>query len=240
MLGIIIAMETECKELVKSSFKDIYIHSIHGHKFYVVKTISGDTAIVTFSGIGKSNAAATTALLINSFNVTACLNIGSAGIFNSLEIFDVLIIDKMKYLDVDLTAFGYEKGQIPKSPQFFSCDQNLIEISNNLLKASNYESMLGNCMTSDTFINKKNRSKFDFADVIVPTVIDMESASIAQICLKMKAPLISIKIGIDKLDSPIENEIQFNENLSRIQLMIDDIASNLINAITFKMKSQQK
>ncbi|MGL4950586.1 MAG: 5'-methylthioadenosine/S-adenosylhomocysteine nucleosidase [Mycoplasma sp.] len=236
MLGVVIAMETETVNLVKSGFDDIFIHSIHGHKFYVVKTLSGETAVITFSGIGKTNAALSTALLINSFNIKSCLNIGSAGIVNSLEIFDILIVDKVKYIDVDVTAFGYEKGQVPKMPASFQTNANLNEVARNLLKASNYNIFLGNCLTSDSFINMKNINNFEIEKTLVPTVLEMECAAIAQTCHNLKVPFVSIKVGIDKLYSPIENEDQFKTNLSKVQLQIDDIAVNLINALSFKSK----
>ncbi|MGL4948049.1 MAG: 5'-methylthioadenosine/S-adenosylhomocysteine nucleosidase [Mycoplasma sp.] len=238
MLGIIIAMETECLNLVKTCFKDTFIHSIQGNKFYVVKTVSGETAVITFCGIGKVNAAAITSLMINSFNISSCLNIGSAGIVDGIDVLDVLIVDKTYYSDVDVTAFGYEMGQVPKMPKKYETNNNLNQLATELLNVSDYKIFLGNCLTSDSFINMGNISKYNIEKTSTPTVIDMECAAIAQTCLLFKVPLLSVKIGIDKLYSPNKNEDQFNSNLGKVQLIIDDITSNLINALTFKLKTQ--
>ena len=55
-------------------------------------------------------------LLLNNFKPDVVLNTGSAGGFlESLEVGTVVISDEVRHHDVDVTAFGYELGQVPGS-----------------------------------------------------------------------------------------------------------------------------
>ena len=49
------------------------------------------------------------------------LNTGSAGgVAKGLKVGDIVISDETRYHDADVTAFGYEKGQLPANPAGFS------------------------------------------------------------------------------------------------------------------------
>src|SRR5690606_22914425 len=67
------------------------------------------------SGIGKVNAAMSTAILLERFKPDYVINTGSAGGFNpDLNVGDVVISTEVRHHDVDVTAFGYEYGQVPQ------------------------------------------------------------------------------------------------------------------------------
>ena len=68
--------------------------------------------IVTRSGIGKVNAAVTTTVLINHFRVDKIIFTGVAGAASRPIPSDVVISTGLVQHDVDLTAFGYEKGHM--------------------------------------------------------------------------------------------------------------------------------
>lgn len=199
MLGIIIALPTECETLLKVQFKDVFIHTIQHQKYYVIKTLSGSLAVLAFCGVGRANAASITTLMISSFNIKACFNIGSVGVIDGFEVQQLLLIDKTLYCDVDATAFGYAQNQIPKMPTLYETDNQLNEILTQILTATGLVFKLGTCHTADSFLNSNNFSRYFIEKTITPSCVDMECAAIAQTCYLLKVPFCAVKIGVDKL-----------------------------------------
>lgn len=69
--------------------------------------------MVARSGVGKVNAAITTYVLINQFDVSSIIFTGIAGAASpKLNVADVVISTALVQHDVDLTAFGAPKGQL--------------------------------------------------------------------------------------------------------------------------------
>ena len=61
-----------------------------------------------------------TTLLIQQFKPDMIINTGSAGGLDpNLNVGDVIISTDVRHHDVDVTAFGYEKGQLPANPAAF-------------------------------------------------------------------------------------------------------------------------
>ncbi|MGK7318012.1 5'-methylthioadenosine/S-adenosylhomocysteine nucleosidase, partial [Salmonella enterica] len=54
-------------------------------------------------------------------------NTGSAGgLAPTLKVGDIVVSDEARYHDADVTAFGYEYGQLPGCPAGFKADDKLI------------------------------------------------------------------------------------------------------------------
>ncbi|MGL4951094.1 MAG: 5'-methylthioadenosine/S-adenosylhomocysteine nucleosidase [Mycoplasma sp.] len=225
MIGIIIAMETEVSNILKE--RDFNILNLNGYNFY--KSKDNDVVIV-FSGIGKVNATIATIELIRNCNVKKIINIGSAGIYNNLNVLETSIVEKTKYGDVDVTAFGYEMGQVPKMLPEYETDKTMNEKIKKVLEENNIKVFNSYCYTTDSFINSNNINKYNITEKDT-TIIEMECAAIAQTAFKRDISFSAIKIGIDKLWEPLNNEIQFNDNLKTIQKTIDEIIKIIIDKI---------
>ena len=131
--GIIAAMQEEMQEIQKL-MKNISNKEIYGLNFIEGK-ISDKTIILVEAGVGKVNAARTTQILIDKFDIDAVINIGSAGAANDkLNIGDIVIGKKLVQHDFDITAFGHPKGYISNAGQYFSSDRKLIEKMENAIK----------------------------------------------------------------------------------------------------------
>ena len=85
--------------------------------------------ILTRSGIGKVAASVATSLLLENsprlrhqHQLRRRFRPGSA-------IGDVVIASEMRFHDVDVTAFGYEMGQMAQQPAAFPCDDKLIALA---------------------------------------------------------------------------------------------------------------
>ena len=86
--------------------------------------------ILTLSGIGKVAAAVATTLLLERFSPDCVINTGSAGGFDpALNVGDLVISSEVRHHDVDVTAFGYELGQVPRMPAAFVADPHLVKLA---------------------------------------------------------------------------------------------------------------
>src|SRR5690554_4860351 len=76
---------------------------------------------IVISGIGKTNASAATSYALTKYPIIDhILNIGFAGGTRPYHVGDVVAVNEACYHDVDLTMFGYEKGQDRKSTRLNS------------------------------------------------------------------------------------------------------------------------
>ena len=112
-VGIIVAMDEE-REAIINIMKDIKIEQIYNLRF-MSGTIQGKNCILVKSGIGKVNAARTTQIMIDKFDIQYIINIGVGGSINNLlDIGDILIGKQVLQHDFDITAFGHSKGYVTR------------------------------------------------------------------------------------------------------------------------------
>ena len=207
-IGAIVA---EIKEM--EAIKDIMIN-IKETEIYDLKIFKGEINskkyIVVRSGVGKVNAARTTQILTDRFNLNYIINVGSAGALNDdLNIGDIVVGKELIQHDFDVTAFGREKGYIPETGKIFKSDKNLIKKCENI-KIKNIKITTGVIASGDIFctdinIKEKIRKKFN-ADCC-----EMEGAAIAQVCYLNKIPFIVIRSISDIPNG--KNEMDFDKYL---------------------------
>ena len=186
-IGIIFAIEKELssfKELIKIENK----YNIFDLTFYEGK-INNILCIFVQCGVGKVNAARTTQILIDNMKVDYIFNVGVAGgIDNSLKIGDIVIASKLVQHDFDVTPFNYQKGQIPNVGVFIECDEYLIKIAEKCLKnAKKGVIASGDIFVTEEWMSKKINKKFN------ALCVEMEGASIAQVCYLSHIPFLIIR-----------------------------------------------
>lgn len=135
---------------------------------------------------------------------------GSAGsLKDNLNIGDIVIGEKLVQHDFDVTAFGREKGFIPETGKFFESDTSLLEKCHNLeipnKKVSFGVIASGDIFCTDINMKEKIREKFN-ADCV-----EMEGASIAQVCFLNNIPFIVVRSISDTPNG--KNQIDFDEYL---------------------------
>ena len=197
-IGIIGAMEEEIT-LVKELMNDITISEIAGLTFYMGRINDTDLVVVR-SGIGKVNAAMCTQILIDRFEVKAIINIGVAGaIADDLEIGDIVLSTKLIEHDFDVTAFGHNKGVIPRmDSSIFIADDKLIDMASDAAKdLKDVYVKKGIVVSGDVFVSSselKDALQTEFnADCA-----EMEGAAIAHVCMLNKMPFLVIRAMSDK------------------------------------------
>lgn len=212
--GIIAAMQEEMQE-IKNIMQEIKEQKIYDLTFIKGKIIDKDIVLVE-AGVGKVNAARVTQILIDKFDVQAIINVGSAGSANDeLDIGDIVIGQKIVQHDFDITAFGHPKGYISNVGQYVESDAQLIkkmEQTINKLDSNEFKIKIGTIASGDIFctelqMKNKIRTKFN-ADAI-----EMEGASIAQVCKLDNIPFIIIRSISDKPNG--NNEITFDKFLEK-------------------------
>lgn len=125
-VAVIGAMEQEI-ELLREMMENVKAVSFGRFSAYEGE-LAGKRMVLALSGIGKVNAAVATAWLIRQFAPDCVINTGSAGgLGKGLKVGDVVIGTETEHHDVDVTAFGYARGQVPQLPARFASDGILIE-----------------------------------------------------------------------------------------------------------------
>ena len=193
-IGIIVAMDEERQEIL-DLMTDTEVKQIYNLRFITGK-IQKRNCVLIKSGIGKVNAARTTQILLDNFDIEFVINAGAAGAINYLlDIGDVVIAKHVIQHDFDITAFGHSKGYITGVGDFVECAPELIEEFSEVLEnmpEKNYKIKMGIVATGDIFCTEswmkdKIRAKFN-ADVV-----DMECAAIGQVCYLNEKPFIAIR-----------------------------------------------
>lgn len=188
-IGIIFAMKEELDAL-KEYLEITNEYEIFELKFYE-GIINNIKCILVESGVGKVNAARTTQILIDNMDVDCIFNIGVAGgLDQNLNILDVVIADKLVQHDFDITAFNHEKGYIPNVGKFINCDEYLLNIAtkvnpDNTIKIGTIAS--GDIFCTDINMSTKINKKFN------ALAVEMEGASIAQVCFLNHIPFLVIR-----------------------------------------------
>lgn len=210
-VGIIAAMNEEI-ETIEKLMEDISIEEIYELKFIVGKINNRDIVLVK-CGVGKVNAARTTQMLIDNFDIGYVINVGTAGgLKEEIEIGDVVIAEKLVQYDFDISSFGHEKGYITDTGKYFNCDENLINKSKETIDSINkdFNVFMGTIATGDVFVQDlevKDRIKKEFN----AECVEMEGAAIAQVCFLDKIPFIVIRSISDKPNG--KNNLDFETYL---------------------------
>lgn len=206
---IIGAMDEEVSALVarmsyvfKSEVDSIEVHQ---------GQLGGKKVVVAKSGVGKVNAAYTTATLLKTFQVKEVINIGSAGGTKADQtVGDVVIANRLQYHDFDIgpetitdPRFIFERGH---------ADLTGIEKT---LKKLDLPYHLGLIVSGDQFVTKDSdafkRIQAKFSSAIA---VDMEAASIACVCEKKKTPWIILR-SLSDVTHNEDNHTDFETYLAK-------------------------
>lgn len=212
LIGIIAAMQEEMQEIKnKMEITEKYNHK--NLTFYIGE-ISNVNCILVMSGVGKVNAARTTQLLIDKFDVSEIINVGSAGSINdNIGYGDIVIGKELFQHDFDITAFGHEKGYITDLGKTFYSDNKLVEKAYKVMEKicdKKYRVHIGNIASGDTFFTSMVEGK-KVAKEFNSDCVEMEGAAIAQVCNIEKIPFICIRSISDTPNG--SNNLDFDKYL---------------------------
>lgn len=225
-IGMIIAIPEEINILNQklSIYKTNHIYSILGMNIYIYK-LYYTTIFLIQSGIGKISSSIACCILINKYKVKFIINIGSAGsVNNNIKILDIILATDLIYHDVNLTNWGYAIGQIPKLPKSFHTNYILRNNIKDIFHQYNIRYHEGLIISGDSFIKDKKNIIQSFPYALS---VDMESASIGQVCFQLQKPILIIKI-ISDLCNNHSSKI-FKKHINKISYKIYKIIKYFIN-----------
>lgn len=228
-IGVIGAMEEEVY-LLRASLDNVKTEGIANCEF-TTGTYKGQEVILLKSGIGKVNAAMSTTLLLQQFKPDVVINTGSAGGFDAdLEVGAIVISDEVRHHDVDVTAFGYEMGQVPQMPAAFLSSADLMDHAIAAVEElGEHAYAVGLIATGDSFMDDAERVEKVRGHFPLMKAAEMEAAAVAQVCHQFGTPFVVIRALSDIAGK--QSNISFEEFLPVAAKHSTQIVLNVVDRI---------
>ena len=211
MIAIIGAMDEEVAA-IRHRMTDVSENVIAGNTFS--RGQLGQKAVVLFqSGIGLVNAAMALTLASQHFELTAILNVGTAGgLHEDLRVLDLIAADKLTYHDFDISIFGNPRDFSDANRMVFHADPALLR----LLKTLNPSERLfiGPLVSGNQFIGSPAQVSEIHQHYPEALAVEMEGAALAHVASKLKIPFLVIRSISDLVLHP-SNEMTFEAYLAK-------------------------
>lgn len=221
-VGILAAMQAEV-EAVTARMVDKAEHSVRGLSF-TTGLIEGNPCIVACTGVGKVNAAMITTLMLEHFEPQFIICTGIAGGLNShLSRGDIIIAEKVAHHDYgEFTPEGFESWETwnpirdEPNPLFIVLDGELLSLAERVSgrleipRISNGDNSQvpkvsrGVIITGDTFCTALDK-RLELAQRFEADAVDMEGASVAQVCWQMGIRTLLIR-SISDVDEEVDQD----------------------------------
>ena len=200
-IGIIGAMEIEVAKL-KEMMTDVTV-TVKASMEFNEGLLNGKPVVVVRSGIGKVNAGICTQILVDSFGVDGVINTGVAGSLRSeINIGDIVVSTDAVQHDMDVSALGYTRGQIPQIPVFaFAADEHMRKIAEEACREVNPDIRVfsGRVLSGDQFVSDK-ALKQTLVESLDGYCTEMEGGAIAQGAYLNGIPYVILRAISDKAD----------------------------------------
>mgnify|MGYP001092159941 CR=1 FL=1 len=228
-IAIIGAMEEEVA-ILRDHIQEPQVQTVASYEFTSGKMHDKEVVLLK-SGIGKVNAAMSATILQERYQPNYVINTGSAGGFNpALKIGDVVISTEVRHHDVDVTAFGYEYGQVPGLPSAFLADEKLQQIAEACAKKfPEIQIVKGLIATGDTFMSDPKKVfavSEKFAQV---QAVEMEAAAIAQVFHQYGVPFVVIRSLSDIAGK--ESDISFDQFIDTAAKNSAEMVMEIVKAL---------
>lgn len=211
MIALIAAVPLET-ELLRRELAPCEVRRCGGHALYH-GTMAGETVALQHSGVGKANAAATTALLLEKLTPEGVICFGCAGAYlgSGLKIGDLVLASEEIYGDegtattagfLDMQALGFPLAEnsegkwfnhFPIDPELLSHGHRLIaqELGTQRRVACGPLVTVSTCSGTTLAGNQMAQRTAGLAE-------NMEGAAVAQLCARFGVPFFEVR-GISNL-----------------------------------------
>jgi len=210
-------------------------------------TLSGRPVVLGSTGVGKVNAAMSTALLLERFRPRAVIFTGIAGALDpQLQPGDVVIGDQLVRHDlVDHTS----EGPVPRSvrnplddtrnPIFFRSSPWLVALAERARALAELETvelagtsrpprvLIGTIATGDNFVGSQAK-KTELREQLGAHAVEMEGAAVAQVCHEHGVPVLVVRGVSDRAGAGAGSEARryfgvAARNAARIAMTVVDL-----------------
>ena len=220
-----------------------------GKRIYYTGTINNQDVVVVYSRIGKVAAAATVSTLILKFNITELIFTGVAGgIASDLKIGDIVLGTELVQHDMDASPL-FPQFEIPLiGKSHFKTDSEFLKLGENsiqhILENSYLHQVidtedldqfnihhpklhLGLIASGDQFFKDSEQKNNLLSNLPDTKCVEMEGASVAQVCYEFEIPFIVIRTISDEADQHSTIDfMKFTEKISNIYSI--EIIKNII------------
>ena len=205
-IGIIVAMGKELK-LLLPLIENIKTLEIDGYTLYS-GILNGHNVTVMQCGIGKVNAAVGAVTLLNKFNIDVVINTGVAGgADKSVHVMDVVFGESIAYHDV-WCGPGTDYGVASKCPKYFKSADEYLNLVDFTKDASIRKGLI---CSGDKFIADIKEVEFIKSKFPETLAVDMESASIAQVCYQRNVDFLCVRVISDSPGASKNNIAQYDD-----------------------------
>ena len=227
-IGIICAMEEELAPLkrimsIKESRTKARMEFIEG-------TLEEKDVVMVISGIGKVNAAVCAQILADDYHVTHLINVGVAGgVKENIQPMDVVVAKALLQHDMDVTAFGLKRGEIPRfESSLFQSDEKLTALAlEGSRKNEDYTTHEGIIVSGDQFISSKEKIE-DLLETFDAAACEMEGAAIAQAADLNHIPFTVIRAISDTANTGASMDYEKFKDLA---------VENTVSILTYVLKN---
>lgn len=228
-IAILSAMNEELTPLLENYPNHILSHrDIAGNRYYQLEA-GGHELILAYSKIGKVHSALSASVMILHFGAEKLIFSGVAGGLNpKLKVGDLIIADKLCQYDVDITAFGHPLGFIPESSVYIQADPKLNALAKEVAKDKGITLNEGIIASGDSFVASAEKKQWIIQNFKADAV-EMEGASVANVCHLFKIPFCILRSISDSADG--EADISFDEFLQSSAKRSADFVTAMLKRI---------
>jgi adenosylhomocysteine nucleosidase len=205
MIGLMGALEEEI-ELFRS-YAEIEKKYKYAGMDFCLGNIDEKPVVIVQCGVGKVNAAVSTQILIDKFEIDGILLTGLAGtLVPYLQQGDIVAANYLVQHDVDLTAFGRRPGELPSVGRMLEADPGLLRRMNDAYDSvygdqpNRPQMVVGTIISGDKFISDK-KTIASLQREFGAVAAEMEGAAVAHVCQLNSVPFLVIRTISDDSSS---------------------------------------
>jgi adenosylhomocysteine nucleosidase len=157
--------------------------------------------LVVRCGVGKVHAAMTAQRVIDEFKVDAIIVTGVAGaLAPDLEPGDAVVARDVIQHDMDCTALGFARGEVPfTGERIFTCDPTLVASA--LTAKVGHKLRAGRILAGDRFVTHSDKECHAYmTGELAGDAVEMEGAAVGQVCARNKIPFVVVRTISDRAD----------------------------------------
>lgn len=182
---------------------------------YYEGQMEGKEVVLCKSGVGKVNAAVTTQILIDTFQVDRVIFTGVAGaVHPALNIGDIVVSTDCIQHDIDVSPLGFAPGQIPFTEQWvWKADEELMQqaIAAGQKLEADVQVVSGRILSGDQFVASREKVQWLY-EQFEAHCTEMEGASVGQVCAMNDVPFVVVRSMSDKADGSAHvNFVEFTK-----------------------------
>lgn len=229
-IGIIGAMDEEITLLKKAvSIRETVVRA---NMTFYIGMLHNKEVVICKSGVGKVNAAVTTQILVDQFSVKSIIFTGVAGAVDpELNIGDIVISTSSMQHDIDASALGFKKGEIPlfSLSSDFLADKNLVLLAKKgAEQLGEVKVKLGRVLTGDQFVADYNKVK-SLWEEFQGVCVEMEGAAVAQTAMLNEIPFVIIRSMSDKANG------EANVNFAEFTVLASEHSFRIVDSIVSQL-----